>query len=71
MKTVDDGMLLYERADVNSPTRNLPSGSEIELGSQMIVDSRDWFPATIIEPGGESASGYVLAASVRSHTVFR
>jgi len=70
VKTIDDGMISFDRCDLDSPQHKLANGITIKLGSLMTIDSRDWFPVAIIESSCHKAVGYVLASSLRSHTAF-
>ena len=64
VRTVDAGLSVYQAPDLGVTFVPLPAGTEIELGSMSEPDGRQWFG--VILPNGDR--GYVLAASIRSHT---
>ena len=65
VRVLDDALVVYQERDFHSAVIDHPTkGSEIQIASQSEVEGREWFEAVL--PNG--IRGYVLAASVRSHT---
>jgi hypothetical protein len=65
VRTLDGALCVFEDRDWNSAVIfQPPHGSEIQLGAVTEVHGREWIEAAL--PDG--LSGYVLGASIRSHT---
>lgn len=65
VRTTDNALRVFEACDVNSAVRSqLPIEAEIQLGTASEIGGREWIEATL--PNG--TSGYVVGASLRSHT---
>jgi len=64
VKTVDDSLKVFSDRDVNSASRGLGVGFEIQLGAISEFEGRQW--VEVILP--EEPTKFALSASVRSHT---
>src|SRR5579872_3331860 len=64
VKTVDNGLSVFSRPDVNSESRQLDAGSDLQLGAVSELDGREW--VELILP--DASPGFALGASIRSHT---
>jgi hypothetical protein len=66
VRTSDDALRVFQTPDLNAVVRcQVPCGAEIQLGAVLEADGREWIEAAL--PDG--TSGFVLGASMRSHTI--
>jgi hypothetical protein len=64
VKTIDNALSVFCDRDVNSASRQLEAGAEIQLGGVSEFEGREWVEAILLD----ATVGFVLGASVRSHT---